>query len=138
MIRITSDKGFRQFEVKNLQVVEVNGGKVTMRFSNGDFYLIEGKFRLNCDSTDEGEDFVRKFNLAELEVISAIKHGVPTEVTFAFKDGLEFTIIGAFNIGYSGTGPMGFYDIIREAGFKNADSVFIRDCTQVFYDRITH
>lgn len=76
-------------------------------------------------STSKAEEFMRapgENRMKGIVGVEALKDGVPTEVTFYYEDREALAIKGAFNIGYSGTGPRGLYNILVEAGFSPAQA----------------
>lgn len=76
-------------------------------------------------TTSKAEDFMRETGenrLKGMVAVEALKNGVPTEVTFYYKDREALAIKGAFNIGYRGEGPIALHNILIEAGFSEAQA----------------
>ncbi len=75
-------------------------------------------------TTDECIDFLRGFDLNQLEKVAAEKEQGFSIVKFYFqKQSIEIT--GAFNIGYSGKGLEEFFNLLVDAGFKKETSEIV-------------
>ena len=126
MIRVynTAACEIRKIESKKLVGVKAKGDEVVINIKDEQPFSVGLKFDVVCDSTYEGEDFVKMFDLSKLVKVSAVKKGVPTIVIFTVK--------GAFNISYGGVGPTAFNGILIKAGFDEriANGVFKSDITE--------
>ena len=76
-------------------------------------------------ATDECIDFLRGFDLSQLEKVTAEKEGNDYSVVKFYFSKQSIEIIGAFNIGYSGKGLEEFFQLLVDAGFKKEKSEIV-------------
>lgn len=81
--------------------------------------------------TEWGKDFLRNFNLKQLEEVQIIPDGsgfitARFYVKTAFGCFIQLDVKHAFCVGYGGEGPRGLHDIMIEAGYPEhqASKVF--------------
>lgn len=82
--------------------------------------------RVTVGNTEDGMRYIREFGVKDISTILVMPdvNYVGTNVCFwTHDDGVM--IIGAFAVGYRGTGPSGLVELMREAGFDDEDCKMI-------------